>query len=485
MMQKSFRKQVMSGFWVMVFLCAFTVLFAFITTRNMQRVFLNTMRDNVAALKAAEELELALLSQKGFLANYFLDGDPTWIKKLEEKKANFLDWLNEASDAALTPPEKDIIEDIRRLYKTYESERYKAKQLYESGDIQGAKDILLKDMWEAFEALYQKCEDFILINESIIEKSEVSLQRRVIGMMVLITVPALIIIALVGSMFFLLTRRILASVEDIAVTTRNINLKSLSGRVGTANLETEMEYLAKSINMMLERLEHSFEYIKEFSSSIGHELKTPLAIIKGESEIALRKERQIEDYRKALSVNIEEANRMIRIVEDLVFLAKLDYNPDNIKKEPFDFIHFFADIQNRAQTLVKQKQIELTATMPEISVTLEGNKLHLSRLFFNLIQNAVKFTPSGGKINLIARPEGNVLKVSISDTGSGISEEDLPKIFQRFFHKEKSQSESSDSIGLGLSIAKSIAKFHNGDIEVKSKLGEGSTFTVILPISRL
>jgi signal transduction histidine kinase len=466
----------------MVFLCAFTLLFAFITTRNMQKVFLDTMRDNVAALKAAEELELALLSQKGFLANYFLDGDRSWLKKLEEKKTNFLGWLNKASEAALTPAEKGIIEDINLLYQKYESERYKAEQLYESGNIRAAKAILLKDRWEVFEALYQKCEDFIRINESIIEKSEASLQRKVIGMMVLITVPALVVIALVGSMFFLLTRRILSSVKDITVTTRNINLKSLSGRVSTANLETEMEYLARSINVMLERLERSFEYIKEFSSSIGHELKTPLAIIKGGSEIALRKERQVEDYRKALSVNIEEANRMIRIVEDLVFLAKLDYDPNNIKKEIFDFSPFFADIQNRAKTLAQQKQIDVTATTPKNAVTLEGNKLHLSRLFFNLIENAVKFTPSGGKINLAAYPEDNVLKVSISDTGSGINEEDLPKIFQRFFHKEKSPPESAGSIGLGLSIAKSIAKFHNGDIEVESKPGEGATFTVILPV---
>ena len=481
-MQKSFRRQIMIGFLIMVFLCAFTAVLAFMTTRNMQKVFLNTMRDNVSSLKAAEELEVALLSQRGFLSNYFLDGNPIWIKKLEDKKANFQDWLNKASVVALTAPEKAIIKEINLLYKTYESERYRAKKLYESGNLRGAKNILQKDMWETFEALYQKCEDYILINESIIKKSEISLQKKVIGMMVLIIVPAFVIIGLVGSMFFLLTRRILASVEDIAVTTRNMNLKTLSGRVGTVDLEQEMEYLAKSINMMLERLELSFEYIKDFSSSIGHELKTPLAIIKGESEIALRKERQVEDYRKALRVNIEEANRMIRIVEDLVFLAKLDYNPDNIKKEVFDFIPFFADIERRAKTLAAQKQIDLTASAPETTVTLEGNKLHLSRLFFNLIQNAVKFMPSGGKINLTVHSEDDVLKVSVSDTGQGISAEDLPRIFQRFFHKDKSQLESSDSIGLGLSIAKSIAKFHNGDIEVESKLQEGATFAVILPI---
>lgn len=448
----------------------------------MQKVFRDTMKENVSSLRAAEELELALLSQKGFMANYFLSGDPNWLNRLEERKSDFTNWFKKASDIAFTPAEKSVIADINLLYGKYESDRYRAKQLYESGSIQEAKNVLLTDVSNSLEAIYQKCEDYILINELIIDKSQASLQKKVIGMIILITVPAFVIIGLVGSMFFLLTRRILSSVENIAVTTCNINLKSLSGRVGTENLETEIEYLAKSINMMLERLEGSFEYIKEFSSSIGHELKSPLAIIKGESEVALRKERQVEDYRRALSVNIEEANRMIRIVEDLVFLAKLDYNPENIKKETFDFIPFFADIQKRAQTLTAQKQIKLTATIPEISVTLEGNQLHLSRLFFNLIQNAIKFTPLRGRINLTASPENGVLKVSVSDTGIGISDEDLPKIFQRFFQKGKSESESSDSIGLGLSIAKSIAKFHNGDIEVKSKLGEGSAFTVILPI---
>ena len=439
------------------------------------------MSDNVSSLRAAEELEVALLNQKEFLANYFLDGNPIWITRLEEKKLNFENWLKKATDSASTPSEKEIVKDINLLYKTYESERNRAKQLYDSGNTPGAKSILLKDMWEAFEALSKKCDDYLRINESNIEKAETSLQKKVIGMMILITARVIVIIGLVGSIFLILTKGILSAVKNIAITTQNISLTSLGGRVSTVGLEQEMEYLAGSINTMLDRLERSFEYIKEFSSSIGHELKTPLAIIKGESEVALRKERQVEDYRKSLRVNIEEANRMIRIVEDLVFLAKLDYNPDNIRKETFNFIPFFTDIERRAQMLVEQKQITLFTSLPETAIILDGNKLHLSRLFFNLIENAIKFTRPGGKINLVAHQEGDILKVSVSDTGQGISEEDLPRIFQRFFHKEKPQFESSDSIGLGLSIAKSISKFHNGDIEVKSKLGEGTTFTVILP----
>jgi len=131
--------------------------------------------------------------------------------------------------------------------------------------------------------------------------------------------------------------------------------------------------------------------------------------------------------------------------------------------------------------LASHKKISLSATIPRTPITIQGNKLHLNRLFMNIIQNAVKFTPSGGSITLAVHPEGQTVKISISDTGPGISADDLPRIFQRFFQKDKFKSRSGQGIGLGLSIAKSIAQFHKGQIEVKSKLGEGSTFTVLLP----
>ena len=280
----------------------------------------------------------------------------------------------------------------------------------------------------------------------------------------------------------LLVKRIITPVLNVVKVAKAISVKDMSARVSVRNLEAEMMYLANSFNQMLGSIERSFEYIKEFSSSIGHELKTPLAIIKGETEVALRKERQVEEYRKALRINLKEANRMIHIVEDLVFLTKLDYDPGNIQKEPFDFIKFFTELLQRVQMLASHKQINLSATIPKTSITVQGNKLHLSRLFMNIIQNAVKFTPSQGNITLTVHLEGRFVKVYISDTGPGISKDDLQKIFQRFFHKDKAKLRTGEGIGLGLSIAKSIAQFHNGHIEVKSKLGEGSTFTVSLPI---
>lgn len=481
-MRKSFRSSITIGFTAMVLLCFIVGLLAFAIGVNLQKVFRDTVRENVSALKAAEELELALLGQKGFMSNYFLSDDPIWLDRLEEKRADFFNWLQKASDVALTAPEKSIIKDIKVLYEAYERDRSRARGLYESGDIQKAKNILLEDMWSRLDTLYQRCEDFLRVNELLIEKSGKSFQKKIALTMITIFVISILIIGLAGALFFWLARNMLRSIENITATTRAINLKSLNARVDTASLEEEMVRLAQSFNMMLERLERSFEYVKEFSSSIGHELKTPLAIMKGEAQIALRKERQVEEYRQALGVAIDEANRMIQIVEDLAFLTRLDYNPENIEKEKFDFIPFFKDICKRAESLISQKGLALSVEMPEISVMLEGNKLHLSRLFFNLIQNAIKFTPSGGKISLIAKPKGSVLDVSVSDTGVGIREEDLPRVFQRFFHKGNPPSEANHSIGLGLSVAESIARFHEGSIKVNSKFREGATFIVSLPI---
>jgi heavy metal sensor kinase len=295
-----------------------------------------------------------------------------------------------------------------------------------------------------------------------------------------IAIPIILLIAHFFSR--IIVYRIIHPVERISKTAQNISLTHLSSRVPVEGLEEEMKYLAQSFNQMIGRLERSFEYVKEFSASIGHELKTPIAIIKGESEVALRKERQIEDYQNVLKVNIEEANRMIHIIEDLLFLTKLDYNPGNIKKERFDFADFFKEIQTRAATLASHKNITLNAELPQTVITTEGNKLHLSRMFFNIIQNAIKFTPEGGRIDIMVESAQDKIRVAITDNGPGISDKDLPKIFQRFFHSDKFKSESSEGTGLGLSIAKSIAQFHNGDIEVRSKFGDGATFTVSLPI---
>jgi signal transduction histidine kinase len=243
-----------------------------------------------------------------------------------------------------------------------------------------------------------------------------------------------------------------------------------------------MHRLAAAFNDMIARLEKAFKHIEEFSSQVAHELRTPLAIMRGESELALRKERTGEEYKRVIRVNLEEIGRMLKTVEDLLLLTKLDYRPEIFKKEDFDFVAFFREVFEQAKVLAQDKGIDIEFDVPKMEIVINADKHHLRRLFYNLIHNAVKFTLAGGKVRLGASVSGGKLLAVVQDTGVGIPAEDLPKIFDRFFHKDHGIVIEESGSGLGLSIAMAIARSHSGDITVESASGKGSTFTVILPL---
>lgn len=291
------------------------------------------------------------------------------------------------------------------------------------------------------------------------------------------------LILLVASLFTdAFIRRILRPVREITRTARNINYKDLGLRIQSKGADQEMRDLIDALNEMISRLERSFKFIAEFSSHVSHELKTPLAIMRGESELALRAERSPEEYRKSIRTNLEEIGRMTKITEDLLLIAKLDYQPEIFKLQPFDFSEFFQEVTESTRVLAADKGIEVTAEPLREAVRMQGDSVHLRRLFFNLINNAIKFTPSGGSIHLDASKSGRQVRVKVTDTGIGISAEHLPLIFDKFFHYDGMESNADQGNGLGLSIAHSIAKIHGGDIGVRSRLGRGSVFTVTLPV---
>jgi len=297
----------------------------------------------------------------------------------------------------------------------------------------------------------------------------------------LVTIPFILIFAsFLGSV---ITERILKPVMDVTNIARNITYKDLTVRVGTQHVDEELKYLVDAFNEMISRLDKSFRYIAEFSSNVAHELKTPLTIIRGESELSLMKECDNEEYKRVIEVTLDETLRMFRVIEDLLLLSRLEYQPAAFKFEPVDFSGFIKEIFEQAKKLAAKKNILVQLHIPDKPVYLNADKLHLRRLFLNLVNNAVKFTLSGGAITIVVNTEDKLLKVSVSDTGVGIKPEDLDKIFDRFFHTDyNGQKEEGDGTGLGLSIAQSIAKIHKGNIAVVSQPGKGSTFTVTLPL---
>ncbi len=293
---------------------------------------------------------------------------------------------------------------------------------------------------------------------------------------VMISIPVILILtSFIGRM---LVKRILRPVDEIASIARRVSHEDLSARVQTKVNYKEVQYLIDDFNDMINRLENSFAHIEEFTSHAAHELRTPLTVIKGEAELALLDKRSAEEYRRAMTVTLEEVHRMLRIVEDLLLLSKIDYRPEVFIYEEFDFISYMDEIVQQTELLVRDKKITLEARLPNRKAMVKADRVHLRRLFFNVIDNAIKFTPEKGTIEIDVAVKKEYIQVIITDSGIGIPNNELTKIFDRFYRTTNSPRGGH---GLGLSIALSLARLHKGTIRVKSELNKGTSFYITLP----
>jgi signal transduction histidine kinase len=243
---------------------------------------------------------------------------------------------------------------------------------------------------------------------------------------------------------------------------------------------------------MISRLDKSFHQIKQFSTDASHELKTPLTILKGEVEVALRKERAAQEYEQILRSNLEEINRMSTIVEDLLLLSKTEFEEVPLHKEKFSLTEILHDVVVQVTILAQAKQIHIQMSNPDGDIAVLGDALRIRELLLNLIENGIKYTPERGSVTITLETEKNLdastgepigfVKMMVSDTGIGIEKKDQEKIFDRFFRVDKSRSREQGGSGLGLSICKWIVEAHHGEISVESELGKGSSFVVKLPL---
>jgi len=275
--------------------------------------------------------------------------------------------------------------------------------------------------------------------------------------------------------------KIIKPIMEVAETAESITHEDLSRRVKPENAGKDTLFLVKAFNDMIARLEAAFVYITESSSYIAHELKTPLAIIKGEAEVVLKKERDKEEYKKVIVGSLEETRRMFKIIEDLLLLTRVNYRSNDLQMLPLDLSQFVIVLFEKAKILAAKKNISVNIQLPEPTVLVNADEQTLRRLFLNLIDNAVKYTPQDGRVDIVARLEGERIKISIVDTGIGIDQENLPRLFDKFFRIDDKIKDTAPSSGLGLSIAQSIAKLHQGEITVSSQIGKGTVFTVDLP----
>ncbi len=278
---------------------------------------------------------------------------------------------------------------------------------------------------------------------------------------------------------FIIIYKITKSLTYLSSRIKMISSKNLDERINDIQSEDEMGELAQSFNELLDRLHDAFKREQQFIADVAHELKTPLATLRSTIEVALQQKRESADYQKTLEEALSETHRLSSTLKNVLDLAWSETPQEQKNAKSFNLTELIEELLETAQKMAMNKKITVTGKIDE-GVILYGFKDKLGRAVLNIIDNAIKYTPSQGKIEISLKKENNQAIVKIQDTGLGISKRDLPHVFDRFY-----RSTSEDKIfgsGLGLAIAKAIVVSHNGEIKIKSKVGQGSTFAISLPL---
>jgi two-component system, OmpR family, sensor kinase len=287
----------------------------------------------------------------------------------------------------------------------------------------------------------------------------------------------LVALGLAGAWF--LSRQILAPIEQISGIAERISASNLSDRIDQSGIAAELTRLSLVLNQMFGRLQESFERQARFTADASHELRTPTSIVLAQSELALAKQRSPEEYRDALQACYRAAKRMESLVDGLLTLARIDAGKLEIRRETVDLRQVVENTVAMLNPLAKQKQIELLCDLQTIEVI--GDAERLAQAVANLVSNAITYNRIGGQVRLHLFVDEPYAILKITDTGIGIEEGDLSKIFERFFRVDKARTGNSGGIGLGLAICREIIRAHGGTIDVISTFGESTTFTVRLP----
>jgi len=278
-----------------------------------------------------------------------------------------------------------------------------------------------------------------------------------------------------------MARRALRPMKELAVAARKIDVDKLQQRLPLRGAGDEVDELAQSFNETLGRLEDSVGQMRQFTASISHELRTPLTILRGETEVALMEGHSVEDYRRLLISQLEEFDSLTRMINDLLVLANAEAGEIRWSEQDVNLSQLVVSLAEQLEPVAAARDIRLeTAAAPDVYA--RGDAAWLERVILNLLDNAIKFTPNGGHIQVSVASEGGRAKLRVADEGIGIPAEALPHVFERFYRAEPSRSKRIPGVGLGLALAKWIVEKHCGSITAESEPGHGTCFTVWLPL---
>jgi len=287
-----------------------------------------------------------------------------------------------------------------------------------------------------------------------------------------------IVIVFTGVLGWFLAGRALDPVNSVAETAQRITHSNLDMQIPLRRVGDELDRLIEAFNHMMTRLNFSFEQIRQFSTDVSHELRTPLTVVRGQLEVALFTAKTTEQYREAMVNALEDVDRLSNIVRALLMLSQAESGQLLLQRTQLDFAELLRDQVDQYQIPAEAQGVHLTAELPSACI-IYGDKIQIERMVSNLLGNAIKYTPAGGRVVARLAVEAAWVKFTLEDTGVGISPDHLPHIFDRFYRVPSADPEKG--LGLGLSFVSWIVKAHGGVVSVESELHKGTRFTVSLP----
>lgn len=301
---------------------------------------------------------------------------------------------------------------------------------------------------------------------------------RDLATLIVVSIGAGLIVAAVGGWF--IAGNILDPINRVTITAQKIaRARDLGRRIEVPETVDEVGRLAMTFNEMLARIEELFRAQQRFVADVSHELRSPLTAVRGNLDLLKRgAANDVEERAQMIDAMDSETSRMSRLVSDLLLLARQDSGVP-IAKQPIELDTLLLEVYRQAQVTAKGVHLALGA---EDQAIIVGDRDRLKQVLLNLVDNAVKYTPPGGKVTLSLAKDDSWVKIAVQDTGIGIANENIPNLFDRFYRVDKARSRDAGGTGLGLAIAKSVVDAHNGRITVESQVGRGSVFTVWLPI---
>jgi two-component system heavy metal sensor histidine kinase CusS len=298
-------------------------------------------------------------------------------------------------------------------------------------------------------------------------------------MRTVLLVAGVTVLVLSGGLAHALARGALAPVDRLRRAADAITADRLDQRLAVPNAHDELGLLTQTLNAMIARLERSFAEVRRFTADASHELRTPLTVLRAEVEVALGKDLSAGDSRQLLGSVLEELGRMSRLTDQLLTLSRRDAGVEHFSPAPLDLVALIAGVTDALQPLAESKGLRLR--LEGRPLTILGDEVRLRQLFINLLDNAIKYTPEGGSVTVRVEQRAESAIATVEDSGIGIPPEHLPFVFDRFYRVDQARSRAEGGTGLGLSIARSIAQAHNGTIEIRSRVGQGTVCTVRLP----